>query len=261
VDALERDGYVIVRGFLGKDCVDAVSADVELVDLNVPGDTIFNPDYLRLQKPLAPQGEGSRAREAVLARCREHPVVSALTRGLVVADDAASVVISLPNCKQQPAHIDWRPNPDTWRAVKHHPGPLSLLVAVSGEAVVHAWPGTQHVTQEAIQESVSEGRSWDGGGKKVARASVSLDPGDCVLFSGFLVHAGSAYASRVTRVHVYFDKPDLERVRDATYIIGTECAGGLREDVVKVLLRCCADNEGHGQMEAIGWGTCRDDIA
>ena len=47
---------------------------------------------------------------------------------------------------------------------------------------------------------------------------VLLQRGDCLVFDGDLVHAGSAYPDAPnTRVHVYLDVPTVERVKNRTW--------------------------------------------
>ena len=46
---------------------------------------------------------------------------------------------------------------------------------------------------------------------------VALNPGDCLVFEGDCVHAGSAYTKENTRVHVYLDVPTVNRETNITW--------------------------------------------
>lgn len=46
---------------------------------------------------------------------------------------------------------------------------------------------------------------------------VSLNIGDCLVFDGDLVHAGSAYERANTRVHMFLDVPTLTRQANRTW--------------------------------------------
>ena len=47
--------------------------------------------------------------------------------------------------------------------------------------------------------------------------NVSLNPGDCLVFDGDCVHAGSEYDAPNTRVHVYLEVPTLTRRKNHTW--------------------------------------------
>lgn len=170
---------------------------------------VFNPDSNRHQVPLTAGGPGEALRAALWDLCEKNEVVARATVGLTVAEDAAVVLCSRPGSLLQMAHCDWRP---CQYMKEGGPAPLGLLVGGGPHSSLDVWLGSHKIMRDACN-GVAPARA-------LMRQTVHLGEGGAVLFSGYLVHAGSAYKDWDYRCHVYFDKPELGRVRNRTYIVG-----------------------------------------
>ena len=94
---------------------------------------------------------------------------------------------SSAGCAQQAFHTDYEPKRVAAAAGAK---PLGVLAALEA--------GTRFVTPERTYE---------------------LAPGDIVVFDGDAVHAGAAYASPNTRLHLYVDSPAVHRAPNTTYLL------------------------------------------
>ena len=97
---------------------------------------------------------------------------------------------SLPGCRRQGLHWDF--DPDMCEGLQRKPVSAFLTMEY----------GTRlHVRDEAENVTIP----------------VVLEPGDILVFEGDVAHAGAAYVSRNTRVHVYGDVPQVTRNQGFTW--------------------------------------------
>lgn len=143
------------------------------------GDPIFNPDELRVQRAL-PVDE-----PIVVALIDFLRVRGFLCDGRTPGD--AVVIHSFAGCAQQPLHTDYHPDVVRAALVK----PLGVVAAL----------------QDDTRLVLDNGRY------------VAMRAGDVVVFEGGVVHAGAAYASENTRVHIYVDSREVVREPNSTYPI------------------------------------------
>ena len=122
----------------------------------------------------------------------DDPIVVELTRALgdltlgrIVGP--AVVLHSLPGCERQDMHTDYDPD-DVGRCAAK---PLGVLLAL----------------QDGTSLCLPDGQTAD------------LGAGDVLVFDGDQPHAGAAYASENTRVHLYLDSPGVHRLDNTTYLV------------------------------------------
>ena len=110
-------------------------------------------------------------------------VLKGLTAGRRVGPAVA--MHSYPGCQRQPMHTDFDADDCKSATTK----PLGVLVALQDETRLDT-----------------------------PRGGIAMSQGDVLVFYGDVVHAGAAYAQDNTRVHLYFDSPDVPRAHNVTYL-------------------------------------------
>lgn len=114
-----------------------------------------------------------------------------LERSLVTVDHrigSAVVLQSLPGCQRQAWHTDYDPV-----EIVDIPKPKGVILALE-DGTFFATPGRTY----------------------------SLDQGDVLCFDGDEVHAGAAYDTTNTRVHLYADVPSVKRPPNKTWLVTRE---------------------------------------
>ena len=162
-----RSKYRIWRNLVAVESSD-VLRQREYLKANL--ETVFNPDSKRRQASVPET-------DPIISR-----IISKLSRVLNGHTLQNPVVLqSLPNCKQQPWHLDYDPANTTG---------FGLLLALQDETRL-----------ELLEETVH------------------LNRGDVLVFRGDVVHAGSWYEQENLRIHAYVDVEGASRRTNATYII------------------------------------------
>jgi hypothetical protein len=142
------------------------------------GTNIFNPDGKRYQTRLQNCSIKRALIEALGSRTKE---LEGRTAG------SFYILFSAKGCEQQQWHYDFDPKLLENQAIK----PCGVIWAIQNE------------TKLSI---LSEG------------GDVTLQKGDCLIFDGDCVHAGSRYDKRQnTRVHCYLEVPGLQRTANTTW--------------------------------------------
>ncbi len=140
---------------------------------------IFNPDDLRFQCRLRTTHRIVRELEKTLDR-------SGLLRNRKLTSPV--FLFSLPGCAQQQWHTDFNP-----KDICHLPEdekPAGAILALQKQTKFVQYPDKVH----------------------------SLEPGDLLVFSGDVVHAGAAYSKPNGRIHCYLDSVRVERQKNRTYL-------------------------------------------
>ena len=153
-------------------CMDADNAASQLDRLSVGEFTpIFNPDNRRRQRALA---DDDVLRKMMLHSLANHGMLQARTAGRSV------VFQSVPGCTQQDWHYDYDPAIVADLAVK----PVSVLLALQDNTALEVWTDMSSTT-------------------------IPIDAGQMAVVCGDTVHAGAAYDTYNTRVHLYLDTPGV----------------------------------------------------
>lgn len=116
---------------------------------------------------------------------------------------------STAGCSRQMAHCDYVPYDDLLNA-SDDTLPHLLLLALENNTFLDVWPHSHKLFRAQSPSCNPE--------KKFAVQQVVLDKGDALLFRADLVHAGSAYDTCNTRVHIYLDT-HVKRVENRTWIV------------------------------------------
>lgn len=106
----------------------------------------------------------------------------------------AHALRSLPGCAQQTMHSD-SAAPESLLHVPFKDVPLAIIYALEEDTFLKVWPfGSEecHV--------------------------VRLHPNDMVIFRGDLLHAGTEYAKKNTRIHAYVDSDLFPHKTKKTYL-------------------------------------------
>ena len=101
-------------------------------------------------------------------------------------------ICSMPLCKQQKLHYDY--NPDHVESLAPARKPRSAMLSLM-------W-GTRLIVYDIVLERL---------------VLVPIPPGCILLFDGDVAHAGAAYHTQNTRVHVYMDAEGVDRASDYTW--------------------------------------------
>jgi hypothetical protein len=143
------------------------------------GCCIFNPDDKRIQASISSRFK--IIKEVQLFLNNNTGVMYGRTFGPSV------VLHSYKGCKKQKWHTDY----DVEDCKNIRKKPKSVIIAIENRTVLDVLNTEQIVLQR----------------------------GDMIVFDGDLVHAGSAYITKDnTRIHMYLDSVDVERVENTTYI-------------------------------------------
>lgn len=114
------------------------------------------------------------------------------------------ILQSLPGCQEQEAHCDYVPTPELLETTDDTV-PLLFFLALENDTALEVWPGSHRVVR--------------GEHMVIHKQQIRLNKGDGVIFRGDLVHAGSAYSKKNTRIHCYLDHPSVKRDPNRTWII------------------------------------------
>ena len=114
------------------------------------------------------------------------------------------ILQSLPGCQEQEAHCDYVPTPELLETTDDTV-PLLFFLALEDDTALEVWPGSHRVVR--------------GEHTVIHKQQIRLNKGDGVIFRGDLVHAGSAYSKKNTRIHCYLDHPSVKRDPNRTWII------------------------------------------
>jgi len=125
-----------------------------------------------------------------------------------------TALTSEPGCKAQLPHCDYVPSYELALA-SDTLAPLGCLVAIEPDTKLRIWPSSIRLSYLADGQRDSYIQNVTKGPIKCEE--VTLYPGDILVFRGDLVHAGSAYPNGNTRVHLYLDSPNVDRVANTTW--------------------------------------------
>ena len=114
------------------------------------------------------------------------------------------ILQSLPGCQEQEAHCDYVPTPELLETTDDTV-PLLFFLALEDDTTLEVWSGSHRVVR--------------GEHRVIHKQQLKLNAGDAVFFRGDLVHAGSAYSKKNTRIHCYLDHPSVKRDPNRTWII------------------------------------------
>lgn len=217
----ERDimsrGFHIFRCALGDDFVYDLEAIASAVEQEKHLECIFNggsgapPEAGMGTAGMCPVGDGLR-RQLFAKDVRDAGTKKFLARlqvklcELIPRRNANDIVIlqSLPGCAAQQPHRDYDPylheqvNDDGVLGGF----PLGCLVALEDGTRFDAWPAT-------ILPYSSNGL--------VKRTTLVLNKGDILVFRGDLIHAGSSFGVKNTRVHAFLDCRGYRRHPNSSY--------------------------------------------
>jgi hypothetical protein len=126
-------------------------------------------------------------------------IIDTLYPSLFLSDSV--VLVSLPGCAEQKPHTDYDAN--SLNGISSSVIPRGVLVALEENTTLEVWPGSHDTNKRGIQ-----------------KRTIRLDSGDVIIFRGDVVHAGSAYKSENTRIHIFADHPSFTRSANRTYLVG-----------------------------------------
>ena len=132
-------------------------------------------------------------------------------------------IYSNSGCGDQAAHCDYVPDSILATTPDSH-FPLGALVAVMPETRIHVWPGSHrlaYLSTNVLSEL-----------PPITRETVSLDPGDILVFRGDLIHAGANYSEENSRVHCFLDSPQVPRTANRTWLIYQDGTDELRKKIL-----------------------------
>ena len=139
-------------------------------------ESIFNPDYKRLQTPIDKTHFFYKIFEDAL-------IQTGITRGRQINDMV--LLYSKKGCKKQSYHYDYNP----YKLNNIRRKPCGVLFAIEPNTKINI----------------------------LKKGEVYLDQGDCLVFEGDCVHAGSSYNSDNVRLHTYLDVIDIKRSKNSTW--------------------------------------------
>lgn len=140
-------------------------------------DSIFNPDYKRMQANIKKSHFFYRIFEDAL-------IQTGVTRGRHMNDMV--LLYSKKGCKKQPFHYDYDPK-EVKKPIRRKP--CGVLFAIEPNTKINI----------------------------MGEGEIYLEPGDCLVFDGDCVHAGSSYDYDNVRLHVYLDVIDIKRSKNNTW--------------------------------------------
>jgi hypothetical protein len=109
---------------------------------------------------------------------------------------------SLPDCGRQAAHSDYVPTNELLKT-RDESVPLLAILALEPHTYLDVWPSSHRIIR----------------GSPIFRKTLTLEPGDIVIFRADLIHAGSAYSRRNIRLHAYLDHEAVPRVPNRTWVV------------------------------------------
>lgn len=239
---LKLRGWAIVKSVVDtqdKDLKQYV-ANVEAQRLKPIFNSVSKRDKRRLQTVLPPYTNEPWAQIV-------KDVIQTLTPGLTMVESA--LIHSAPGCTKQRRHTDY----DSAAVAECEIKPYSLLIAISDEAKLHIYPRER----EGGGGGEEGGNEGDEELKELKELTITLKPGDGILFRGDIMHAGAAYNDANTRLFAYLDSPEIERLPNATYFppkvwcycqkqddheLYIECAGGRKCPFGGWIHASCAGN-------------------
>ena len=118
----------------------------------------------------------------------------------VYADTYASID-SAPGNIRQPAHMDFPPADVV--DVENQKKPLLCVLALENGTTNHAWIPSKQIINGCINFPIRP-------------QMIKLNKGDLLVFTGDLIHAGSEYSVRNTRLHCYFPVHGCRRIKNET---------------------------------------------
>ena len=188
--ALRKEHHVLLKKAVPDDVIDSFHIPSDVHQRHVIFNSTTN-DRRRSQIPL----------------CHKQPIVECVKRialkhfpKLVLAD--AHVLISEPGCRQQVPHCDY--DPSTIQNVPVEKIPRGVILALQDNTSIEVWDTAR------VHERVYNVRTSD-------QKTIEIQKGDVVFFDGDLVHAGSAYETKNTRLHVYLDSNLVLRPKNRTF--------------------------------------------
>ena len=140
-------------------------------------ESIFNPDYNRLQTPINNTHFFYTIFEDALIK-------TGVTRGRIINDMV--LLYSKKGCKKQQYHYDYDPDKVTNNIRRK---PCGVLFAIEDNTKLNI----------------------------LGEGEVYLNQGDCLVFEGDCVHGGSAYNYDNVRLHTYLDVIDIKRSENSTW--------------------------------------------
>jgi hypothetical protein len=122
------------------------------------------------------------------------------------------ILTSKPGCSEQLPHCDYEPTYEFAKASDAEI-PLGCLIAIEDNTKLVIWPYSIKLSCMPLHLS----DEWIKVNGPIAKTEVILQRGDVLVFRGDLIHAGAAYQTNNTRIHVFLDSPVVERQKNRTW--------------------------------------------
>jgi hypothetical protein len=127
------------------------------------------------------------------------------------------ILKSKPGCTIQPAHSDYAPN--TLDGIPDAYIPMVCIVAIENGTKLTVWPGV-FASRPPPKEPVHP-------------VLLKMNTGDIAVIRGDLVHAGSAYNQKNSRLHGFIDTEAVQHLENKRYQISLHAPKNLQKIIIE----------------------------